>query len=120
MIPGLKLSEMRHNRENSLCCRAVAMLSNPKIGLSIAVKRVREAVEANADINVTNCSGCLSALTFASHYSKADVKVRDITDLLMEALGMQPEKTKERIISYMEKAAKMLEGSRVTQGKQRL
>jgi len=90
-IPGLELVEMRDTRENALCCGGCAgrIWQETKKGERFSDLRLEQATEVGAEILAIPCPYCMlnfddSVLTM----DKADViEVRDISELVLEALG---------------------------------
>ncbi|GAW32328.1 FAD-binding and (Fe-S)-binding domain-containing protein [Carboxydocella sp. JDF658] len=108
-IPGIELIEMEHNREKGLCCGLVASFQSiPTVGYS-GQKRINEATATGAEYIVTNCAGCGSQMNFTSNMLNANVKQKDITDLVAEAMGIEEiYDPTAAIASYMEAAIKLL------------
>jgi len=86
-IPGVKLVEMKHSRENSRCCGAGAGVktANPQISIEIAKRRVSEAMETGAEILVSACPFCEQNLKEAAESLGSKIRVMDIAELLLEA-----------------------------------
>jgi heterodisulfide reductase subunit D len=90
-IPGVKIVEMKRNREMAMCCGAGggfrSAFSNDAI--AIASKRVRQAQEeTNTNIIVTSCPFCRLNLTDGAKSIGADFKVINIEELYTRALGL--------------------------------
>ena len=60
-IPGLQRVEMKRHRDRSFCCGGggLALFYEPKEDERMAVKRVRMAAEAGANVIVTACPFCM-------------------------------------------------------------
>jgi len=86
-IPGLKLVEMSHNRENSQCCGAgggvKAAFSD--VTSKIGVSRMEEAAQTKADLLVTSCPFCCLNLDDAGRQAQL-LPVSDLTEIVAEAL----------------------------------
>lgn len=80
---GCEVVEMKHAKENAMCCGAGGGLinNNPDIAKKIAKERIKEAKEA-ADVLVTACPLCYLHLKEASE----NVKVYEISSLILKAL----------------------------------
>ena len=92
-IPGVKLVEMSHNRENCLCCGGGGNLEMIDTGLSsdIAKAKIQEALETGAQAIITSCQQCVRTMTTYARRNKVAIDVMDITQLLQKALaGMDP------------------------------
>ncbi|MEM2876191.1 MAG: (Fe-S)-binding protein [Candidatus Bathyarchaeia archaeon] len=88
-IPGVDLIEFERNRERSLCCEGGGGRMWVDIpGERLAAMRVREAVEAGAELLVTACPFCI--LTFEDAIKTADlegrIRVMDVAELLSYAI----------------------------------
>jgi len=90
-IPGLELVEMKRSRENSFCCgggagRVWTEEATPEN--RPCVDRVREALELEVEVVTTSCPFCVTTLEDAVKVLDAEdrIVVRDISELLMEAL----------------------------------
>jgi Fe-S oxidoreductase/nitrate reductase gamma subunit len=87
---GGQLTEMGKNRDQAFCCSAGGgrIMAEEKIGERINIKRVRMAVETNADQLVSNCPFCLTM--FEDGVKGADVeeklRPRDIAEVLADRL----------------------------------
>jgi len=90
-IPGVSLVEMRRNREDSLCCgggggRMWADFEDETERLGNI--RVKEAVEAGAEMIVTACPFCFINLDDAVKTTRLEqtLEVKDIAQLMVDAL----------------------------------
>ncbi|MCQ1535882.1 FAD-binding oxidoreductase [Methanosarcina sp. KYL-1] len=111
-IPGLELVEMEHTRENSLCCGLVAAFSDMGTVGHCAEARLKEALDTGADCVITNCAGCASQLNFASNLAQAPIRQKDLTDLVVEALGYEYVfDPTEPISGFMQQAGQLLSTS---------
>ncbi|MBO8126348.1 MAG: FAD-binding oxidoreductase [Firmicutes bacterium] len=100
-VPGVKLVEMKHNRENALCCGSVltrigATAASDKLG----DMRVREANEVGADALVTTCPCCEFQLRAAADAEGTEVTIRDFASIIAEGLGYEV-KDPTPVIRYM-------------------
>ncbi|MEA2040059.1 MAG: heterodisulfide reductase-related iron-sulfur binding cluster [Thermodesulfobacteriota bacterium] len=92
-IPGIKLVEMNHNREDSLCCGGGGdrmwqedMDGDPKM----SEIRIWEAAATGADMVITTCPLCLIMLEDARKTAGLEdtLKVMDLNELVLLALGL--------------------------------
>jgi len=92
-IPGLELIEMDNIREKSRCCGSGGGLKAgfPDLALGIGLVRVKEAIETGAGILASCCSFCKTNLSQAIEASDSPIVQRDITELVVEALGLTEE-----------------------------
>ena len=96
-IPGVTLVEMAHNRENSICCGGggggmwLDTYYKSQNMERLSDRRLREAIATGADVLAVACPYEVSrfedALKLAGHDDR--MVVRDITELLVEAMGGQ-------------------------------
>ncbi len=87
-IPGVKLVELAHIRENSLCCGGGGNLEMIDAGLSsdIAKAKIDEVLETGAQAVVTACQQCVRTMTTYARRNKMNIEVMDITQLVQRAL----------------------------------
>ncbi len=87
-IPGFRFREFRDNREHSNCCGSGGdlLVSNQELSLGIARRRLDEAIETGAETVVTACPSCVRSLMMAKNAGKAPVGVKDITQVVWEAM----------------------------------
>ena len=91
-IPGVKLVEMEMTRENSLCCgggggRMYADIAEEK---RLADTRLEQALKVGAEVIATACPWCHTMLLNAVKDQQAEdrIKIRDVAELLVEALNL--------------------------------
>ena len=89
-IPGLTLIEMKHNRENSLCCGGGGGRMWQELGgdTKMSNVRIREADETGAEIIITACPLCRIMLEDAKKTEelKNIRQVMDINELILESI----------------------------------
>jgi len=88
-IPGVTLREMANSRENAVCCGGggdVAM-SDPKVTEGMANRRIAEAKSTKATAVVSACQQCKRTLQQAARTTRTRMRVLDVTELLLQALG---------------------------------
>ncbi|MHA2390576.1 MAG: (Fe-S)-binding protein [Promethearchaeota archaeon] len=87
-LPGVELVEMKRNRKNAWCCGAGGGVKSqfPDLALEISKERVKEAIEAGADILTTSCPFCIGNLKSAYNEMtkeiKEQIKLIDILDFI--------------------------------------
>jgi len=88
LLPGVKLIEMRFNRDQSKCCGGGGNLEMLNAGLSneIAQKRVTEALETSAQYFLTTCQQCKRTLQNAARKMRARIKVYDLMEFIAERI----------------------------------
>jgi len=91
-IPGVRLVEMAHNRENCLCCGGGGNLEMIAADLSsaIAKDKLGEVLATGADTVVTACQQCVRTMTTYARRNKIRLDAVDIVQLLERALPENP------------------------------
>ncbi len=91
MIPGIKLVEMKMNREESLCCgggggRMFAEVEEEK---KLSDIRISQALEVGANIIATACPWCYKMLQNSVQDSRLSdrIMVKDVAEILSEELN---------------------------------
>ena len=99
MIEGVKLIEMKHNREMSWCCGAgggvralygeiSTDIASTRLDETVACwedineDRLKEAIETNAEVLVSACVFCKNNLHLAASQTKPDLPVIDLSQIL--------------------------------------
>jgi len=85
-IPGIRLVEMEHNKENSICCGGHVNWTYPEILQNAHKTRIEEAKTAGAEQIVTSCSYCYT--TFTSLEERYALKATHLILLIGEAMGI--------------------------------
>jgi Fe-S oxidoreductase len=82
---GFEVIELERNRASSYCCGAAAgvVQALPEAAELAAANRLAELRDANTSTLVSGCQGCTCHL---GRNAAADVQVRDLIDLLADAL----------------------------------
>ncbi len=86
---GIEIREMKHNRENAVCCGAggAQMFKEAENQREeIFVYRTREALETEPDVIVTACAFCNTMISDGvKHFNKEhEIKVLDLAEILTE------------------------------------
>ena len=99
-IPGLKLVEMERIREYAYCCGAGGGVKSafPEMALNTAKIRIEEAEDTGAEVIVSACPFCSTNLQDGINSRGSNLKYYDISELLLMAMGLEPEKL-EQILS---------------------
>ncbi|HET6412153.1 MAG TPA: heterodisulfide reductase-related iron-sulfur binding cluster [Anaeromyxobacter sp.] len=87
-IPGLRLLEMEHHREESRCCGAGGGVkaNYPEMAAAIARDRVQEAVATGAEVLVTMCPFCQASFAQALKELGSSMRLAGVEELLLESL----------------------------------
>jgi heterodisulfide reductase subunit D len=83
-IPGLKLVEMKRNRQFSWCCGAGGgvKIGYPDWAVEISKERIQEALDVNATALVSTCPFCKTNLSDANNALEANLEVIDVIEIL--------------------------------------
>lgn len=88
-IPGLELTEMAQAGADALCCGTEGFSRCSAASKAIQASRWAQAVATGARTLVTSCPKCLVHLSCARQDPdvKAKLEIRDLTEIVSEALG---------------------------------
>ena len=88
-IPGVRFVELPHHHEKALCCGGGGNLqsADPDLAAEIARLRTDEIGTAGVTAVVSACQQCEQVLTAAVRKAKLPVRVMDVSQLLLEAMG---------------------------------
>ena len=87
-IPGAKLVEMEHCRENAHCCGSVlTLIKDPPVAAEIGKTRIEEALASGADKIVALCPCCEFQFRVSADKKKLPVEVIDLARFAASALG---------------------------------
>ena len=88
--PNAELVEMKHNRENGLCCGSVlTLIENPPVAAKIGAHRLGEAVDIEAQKVLALCPCCEFQLRVAAEKKNVPVEIVDLARYSAEALGFE-------------------------------
>lgn len=87
-IPGLQLIEMKAEREDSQCCGAGGGFKSAfnNMAEEVAADRVKQFVEAGAEVIATSCPFCQVNLNAGAKRAGLDIKTVDITQIALQAV----------------------------------
>jgi len=88
-IPGIELKEMARNRTTGMCCGAggARVWMEEHRGKRINHVRVEQAMETGADTIAVACPFCNLMMDDGIGAKQANVKARDVAELVWESLG---------------------------------
>jgi len=110
-IEGVTVSEMNHTGKDGMCCGVPTTgLRDPEMLEKIQSKRWDEIKETNAEIMATSCGPCQVAFAMGNKGKNNKVRITDLTDLIIEGLGLVPKDDKGR--KLMDARLELLEGLR--------
>jgi heterodisulfide reductase subunit D len=78
--------EMERNRENAVCCGTSGWANCSTGSKQIQVERLLEAKATGAETLVTACPKCQIHLNCALNNLEMDLKIKDLTVVLAEAM----------------------------------
>lgn len=83
-IPGIKLVEMRRNRENAWCCGAGGgvKIGYPEWSVEVSQERLEEAKDTDASVISSICPFCRTNLSDANERYNMDFEVIDLIEIL--------------------------------------
>jgi Fe-S oxidoreductase len=90
---GCKIKEMKHIKENSLCCgfgAGASWVKNISIPFDIiyeGIKKFREAEETGAKALISYCSGCIYLLWATRELIRSKIDVYHIIEVVRMAMG---------------------------------
>ena len=87
-VPGIKLVEMEHNREDCFCCGGGGNLEifDPGLSSEIARNKIDEVIRTGAQAVVTSCQQCVRVMNTYVRRNKISLEVMDIVELIQKAL----------------------------------
>ncbi len=87
-IPGVDFVEMKHNRENALCCGSVlTLLKEPDKAADIGERKLNEALEAGAEKIIALCPCCEFQMRVTRDKKKKEIEIVDLARFSVKALG---------------------------------
>ena len=91
-IPGIRLKEMEHTRENASCCYSAPTYGwRPDVGKQIRGRTLQDAMDSGAGILVTECGGCMRTLEAEVKTANLgdSLRVEDFLTLVAESMGVK-------------------------------
>lgn len=89
-VPGLKLTEMKSNHDQSMCCGAGGgrMWMEETIGRRVNVVRTEQALATGAKVIAASCPFCMTMMSdgVKTHDKQDSVKVMDIAEVLDQSI----------------------------------
>lgn len=88
-IPGIELKEMKHNREDGLCCGSVlTLIGATPIAADIGEQRLQEALDIGVSDIVALCPCCQFQLRVTADKKGLPVTIHDLAHLAAQSLGV--------------------------------
>ena len=97
-IPGLELIEMNKNKEQSICCGAVARRKMPEVAQTMVRQCLEEAAKTGAEVMVDACQGC--HFQFCPEESKYQFQIEHLLTLIGKAMGINYEDKMKKFYRY--------------------
>ncbi|MEJ2211760.1 MAG: FAD-binding and (Fe-S)-binding domain-containing protein, partial [Anaerolineae bacterium] len=89
-IPGIKLVEMEHNRQEAHCCGSVmSLVADPPAAKRVGDIRLQEAEAAGAEALVAACPCCEVQFRVTVEKTGRDLPIVDLAHLTCEAAGVE-------------------------------
>jgi heterodisulfide reductase subunit D len=87
-IPGVQLVEMAENCDSSHCCGGGGNLETyaPDVVRGVSRTRIRQALAVGAGTLVSACQQCERTLARAARAERSRIRVKDITELVLDAM----------------------------------
>lgn len=87
-IPGVKLVELKHNREDCLCCGGGGNLEmiDADLTAAIAGEKIDEVMATGADALITACQQCVRTMNTYVRRNKISLDVMDIVQLIQKVM----------------------------------
>lgn len=87
-IPGIRLVEMKKNRNESVCCGGGGNLemADAELSRNIARKKIEEILNTGVRTVVTSCQQCVRTIKAEAKRQKIKLEVMDIAELVVRAV----------------------------------
>ncbi|MEM3088338.1 MAG: (Fe-S)-binding protein [Candidatus Bathyarchaeia archaeon] len=90
-VPGVKLVEMKKNRENANCCGGLLTTAFPDLAIQVGLDKIHEALETGAEKLITSCPQCYIHLRKCSLEAGGKIEIIDLSSFIYEAMQKQGE-----------------------------
>lgn len=114
-VPGVTFEDMKHNRQDSLCCGLVNAFYEIGSVPTSGAARVSEADEVEADYILTACAGCGVQVNNMCVAAQTHARQMDITDLAAKSMGFEVYDSNEAAQAYFAAAVDLLSTSTTVQ-----
>jgi heterodisulfide reductase subunit D len=77
------------NRKFSVCCGGGGNveMTDPDLSARVAQSKLDSVQAAGADMVITACQQCVRTMATRARREKIDLQVKDLTELVVEAMG---------------------------------
>jgi Fe-S oxidoreductase len=90
-VPGVKIVEMKRNRENANCCGGPLTTAFPDLAIQVGLERIQEALETGAEKLITSCPQCYIHLRKCSLEAGGKIEILDLSSFIYEAMQKNKE-----------------------------
>ncbi|HIJ20161.1 MAG TPA: (Fe-S)-binding protein [Deltaproteobacteria bacterium] len=89
-IPGIRFVDLPMNRKFSICCGGGGNveMTEPDLSAQVAQMKLDSIKAVGADMVVTGCQQCVRTMATRARRQKMDLEVKDLTELVVEAMGI--------------------------------
>jgi heterodisulfide reductase subunit D len=93
-IPGVELIEMPRNRQWAWCCGSGAGVKAdfPELADYASAERIREAMDAGADVITSTCPFCYRGLKDGAESISSSIKVYDVIELIEKSMEIRSQR----------------------------
>ena len=87
-IPGLKVVELEHNRENCTCCGGGGNLEMvaPELSAALAQEKIKEIQATGAETVITACQQCVRTIMTTARRNNIPIRAMDITEFVLSTM----------------------------------
>jgi len=87
-IPGLRFVELPMNRKFSVCCGGGGNveMTDPNLSAEVAQMKLDSIRDTGAEMVITGCQQCVRTMATRARRQKIDLEVKDLTELVVEAM----------------------------------
>jgi len=85
-VPGLEIKEVKRSKDKGLCCGAGGgqMFLEETAGKRVNIERTEELLSTGTKTIAVNCPFCMTMISDGVKAKEADVKVKDISEILLD------------------------------------
>ena len=84
-LPGMVPVELARSRDKAMCCGGPFVASYPELAKTFAAERLKEAMEARADVIAVACPTCLVNLKEGAKNVDGNIEIQDISIILQRS-----------------------------------
>lgn len=85
-VPGLEIKEVKRSKDKGLCCGAGGgqMFLEETAGKRVNIERTEELLSTGTKTIAVNCPFCMTMISDGVKAKEADVKVKDISEIILD------------------------------------